>query len=78
MDSEEGQLTVLQTLELMIEQHVQDFRPYVLSDLEEKAKVNFAIPEIAEGYSLHFKAFIMTILHRILSGYCNIFSQWNH
>ena len=43
MDSEEGQLTVLQTLELMIEQHVQDFRPYVLSDLEEKAKVSRAI-----------------------------------
>jgi hypothetical protein len=43
MESEEGQLTVLQTLERMIEQHVQDFSPYVLSDLEEKAKVNHEI-----------------------------------
>ena len=40
MESEEGQLTVLQTLEQLIEQHVQDFSPYVLSNLEEKAKVN--------------------------------------
>lgn len=40
MDTEEGQLAVLQHLEQLIEKHVQDFSPYVLSDLEEKAKVN--------------------------------------
>ena len=39
MESEEGQLDVLQTLKLMIQEHVQDRTPYVLSDLEEKAKV---------------------------------------
>ena len=39
MESEEGQLNVLQKLELMIQEHVQDRTPYALSELEEKAKV---------------------------------------
>ena len=39
MESEEGQLDVLQNLEQMIKEYVQDRTPYVLSDLEEKAKV---------------------------------------
>ena len=40
MESEEGQIEVFQNLELLIEMHVQDRIPYVLADLEEKAKVN--------------------------------------